>query len=448
LGTREKKIGWICWSLLISACAQTSHPSARQHSPDELPERLDAYFARYAAAADFAGVALVARGNSTIFEKPYGKADMSTGAENTPNTWFRVASVSKTFTGAAVAMLASRGKISLEDPLAKYLPDFPRADAITLHHLLLHRSGVGQVAGTDIATKCLSTVEMLERIARAPRQFEPGVDSSYSNEGFFLLAVVVEKVSGQLFDTFLQENVFRPLQMASSGTLCSSTRPSGLSRGHVPSSRGLTPLATGEVAMMGAGSVYSTAQDLLTWMRSLRRGDLLAISSLEYPYGWGKRNYGGHRLIEQTGILAGFTAHIALYGDDETYAIVLSNVQSGMVQRLAADLHSLLFGDRAVSTPPELLLIQLPPDKVASFEGDYSSKDLKVTLRIGVQNGLLTSRWGDYPFGMVWLPVGENEFFTRQEYARAHFEHDLSGAVTGATIAWPQGTLSFVRQKR
>ncbi len=200
--------------------------------------------------------------------------------------------------------------------------------------------------------------------------------------------------------------------------------------------------------MTGAGSVYSTARDLLTWMQSLRRGDLLTLSSLEYPYGWGKRNYDGHPLIEQTGTLSGFTAHIALYGDDETYAIVLSNVQSGMVQRLATDLHSLLFGDGVVSTPPDPRSIDISATKLASFEGDYSSEHIPVPLRVRVESGQLTSRWGDNPFRMIWLPVGEDEFFTRQEYARAHLERDSSGVVTGATVAWPQGApLSFLRHK-
>jgi CubicO group peptidase (beta-lactamase class C family) len=158
-----------------------------------LPERLDGYFARYAEVGDFAGVAIVAQGSSTLFEKAYGKVAVTSGADNTPNTRFRVASVSKAFTGAAVAMLASSGKLSLDDRLAKYLPTFPRADAITLRHLLLHRSGVGQAAGADVVTRCLGTDEILQHIARAPRLFEPGTSSSYSNEGVFILAVVVEK---------------------------------------------------------------------------------------------------------------------------------------------------------------------------------------------------------------------------------------------------------------
>ncbi len=455
-GQRQTHIAWVGWIVVVGGCAQTSHPPARQPSPAEsapdagsgLPERVDGYFARYAKVGDFAGVALMARGDRTLFEKAYGKADVSSGADNTPNTRFRVASVSKTFTGAAVAMLASAGKLSLDDRVAKYLPTFPRADVITLRHLLLHRSGVGQVTDADVATTCLGTDEILQRIARAPRLFEPGTSSSYSNEGFFILAVVVEKAVGEPFGAFLEKNVFRPLHMASSGTLCSSERPPGLSRGHIPSIRGVSRIAIEEAAMIGAGSVYSTARDLLAWMQSLRRGDLLTLSSLEYPYGWGKRNYGGHPLIEQTGTLSGFAAHIALYGDDETYAIVLSNVQSGMVQRLATDLHSLLFGDGVVSTPPDPRSIDISATKLASFEGDYSSEHIPVPLRVRVESGQLTSRWGDNPFRMIWLPVGEDEFFTRQEYARAHLERDSSGVVTGATVAWPQGApLSFLRHK-
>src|SRR6266852_8841649 len=138
-------------------------------------------------------------------------------------------------------------------------------------------------------------------------------------------------------------------------------------------------------------------------------------------------------------------AHIALYGDEATYAIVLSNVQSGMVQRLATDLHSLLLGDGVVSTPPDVQPVDMSAAQLASFEGDYSSEHIPVPLRVRVENGQLTSRWGDNPFRMIWLPVGEDEFFTRQEYARAHLERDSSGVGTGATIAWPQGTPPLVR---
>jgi CubicO group peptidase (beta-lactamase class C family) len=408
-----------------------------------LAVRLDAYFSAYAAASDFAGVALVARGDSTLFEKAYGAADLSSGTPNTTGTRFRVASISKTFTGAAIALLAERGKLQLDDALSKYLPRFPRGGEITLRQLLLHKSGVGAVTDADVVTSCLPEDALVQRIARAKRQFEPGKGSSYSNEGFFLLSLVVEKVSGVPFAAFLEDNFFRPLGMSDSGTGCFP--PPASAHGHVPDPNGtpaLRELTQEEAGMMGAGAVYSTARDLLAWMRALRAGKPLAFGALAYPYGWGKRHYGAHDLVEQTGILAGFTGHIALYATDDTYAIVLSNVQSGITNRLAHDLHGILFGDepdRHVSAPPESRAIGVAPETLASIQGDYSAKSIPVALRFRVQDGRLASHWGDDPFRMTWTPVGEDEFFARQEYVKAHFHRDEGGSVSGATLTWPEG---------
>ncbi len=399
---------------------------------------IDAYLASYAAAGDFAGVALVAHGDDVVFEGAYGKADASSGAPNAASTRFRVASVSKTFTAAAIAMLIERGKMRLDDPLAKYLPDFPRGADITIRHLLNHQSGVGALYDADILTTCFDEDTLVARIAKTPRMFEPGKTSSYSNEGFFLLAVVVEKVSRQPFATFLDDNVFRPLKMSATLTACMPPSDATMARGHMTGVAGPLPLAREEAAMMGAGAVVSSARDLLAWSRALRAGTLFAFRSLDYPYGWGKRRYEGHDLVEQDGILPGFYAHIAVYADNDTTAIVLSNVRSGASQRLARDLHSLLFGDGHVSAPPDSRVIDAKASTLASLAGDYVSKVIPVPLRFGVEGDHVVSHWGDDPFGAVWLTVGADALFSRSEYVGVRFTRDAAGSVTGASVAWPE----------
>jgi CubicO group peptidase (beta-lactamase class C family) len=188
--------------------------------PSALTVKLDSYLQPYVSANDFSGVVLVASGHQILSVREYGMADRARGLRVQRSTAFRLASLSKTFTAAAIVMLIERGSMHVDDPLALFFPAFPNGDHITVQHLLLHRSGVGELDSPDLMRQCVSLDEMVRRIAKVPPFFAPGTDNRYSNEGYVVLAAIVEHVSGMSFESFLRKKIFRPLNMKHTGVMC------------------------------------------------------------------------------------------------------------------------------------------------------------------------------------------------------------------------------------
>lgn len=333
--------------IACSSAAQTTFDVATVEA------RVDQWIKPYVAAEDFSGVLLIAQGDRVLVEKAYGKADFQHEAANRIETRFRIASLSKTFTAAAIELLIAQGKLSLKDPLSKYVTGIANGDRITVEQLLKHKSGVGELDAPEVIRDCLSDEELVKRLRDVAPLFPPGTDSHYSNEGYFLLAVILQKVSGIPYSQFLWKNIFDPLRMTNSGSTCKDLPPGPNATGQVPGAKpgSVVPLPFEEATMIGPGSLYSNAHDLYTWLRAVGADPRFQVDRLEYPYGWGKRNYSGRDLIEQSGINEGFNAHMALYPKEHLYVVVLSNIQSGLFNRLPKDLEAILFGGET-SRPP------------------------------------------------------------------------------------------------
>ncbi len=148
-----------------------------------LPSKLGAYLQPYVKANDFSGVVLLAQGDRVLSVREYGMADRAHALRNRRSTAFRLASLSKTFTAAAIVMLMERGTVHLHDPLSHFFPEFPNGDHITVEQLLSHESGVGELDSPDLMRGCVGSDEMVRRIAKVPPFFAPGTSDRYSNEG-------------------------------------------------------------------------------------------------------------------------------------------------------------------------------------------------------------------------------------------------------------------------
>jgi CubicO group peptidase (beta-lactamase class C family) len=401
---------------------------------------VDAWIGPYVAAGDFSGVVLLAQGETILAQKAWGSADIRTGTPNGLDTRFRVASLSKTFTAGLVERLAGDGRLSLKDPLERYVKGIPNGGAITLRDLLLHESGVADLDAPDMYRLCLPNAELLRRVRASSPLSPPGKTSHYSNTGYFLLAMAVEAASDRTYSDALGEAVLAPLKLANTGSACTSPPPGPNAQGHVPGAeRGsLLPLPFEEAAMPGPGSLYSTAADLWTWMRAVDGDPRFSVGGLEYPFGWGKRNYSGRDLIEQTGIHEGFFAHIALYPREHLYGIVLSNVQSGLSSRVPQDLEAIFFGGK-VSAPPAPAPHTVDLQALKAYTGVYATTAVSVPQTLEVVDGHLAMRWGEYPFWRALVPTGPDRFWCRHEYADVRFVRGPTGLVTRMTWQWPTG---------
>jgi CubicO group peptidase (beta-lactamase class C family) len=183
----------------------------------ELEARVDAYLAPHLANRDFSGTVLIARGDTIRLGKGYGMSNYELNVANTLDTKFRIASVTKTFTAAAVVMLMERNVLGLDDPLRKFIPDYPKGEKITVEYLLRHRAGIPVPADLEMRREHLSIEEVTKRIEHEPLDFEPGTADQYSGSGYKLLAYIVQRASGRSYEEFLRDGLFRPLRMADTG---------------------------------------------------------------------------------------------------------------------------------------------------------------------------------------------------------------------------------------
>src|SRR5215472_17898437 len=184
--------------------------------------RMDQVVQSYVSNKQFMGSVLVARGDQILLSKGYGSANLEWNIPNTASTKFRIGSITKQFTAASILLLEERGKLKVEDPVKKYLPDAPAAwDKITIFHLLTHTSGIPSFTSfpdyRDTEAMATTPEKLVARFRDKPLDFEPGTKWSYSNSGYVLLGYLLEKISGQTYSDFVQQNIFTPLGMKDSG---------------------------------------------------------------------------------------------------------------------------------------------------------------------------------------------------------------------------------------
>ena len=234
----------------------------------------------------FMGTVLVARGNDVILSKGYGAANLEWNIANAPSTKFRIGSITKQFTAAAILLLAERGKLALEDPVKKHYPNAPAAwDAITIRHVLTHTSGIPnhtsfpefQQTGHLLPATPEQTIASFRD---KPLDFAPGERMSYSNSGYVLLGHLVERLSGQSYAEYLRANIFEPLGMHDSGYDFSAVIIPNRASGYTRAADGIRNAPYVDMTVPhGAGGLYSTTEDLLRWTQGLFGGRLLAAHS-------------------------------------------------------------------------------------------------------------------------------------------------------------------------
>src|ERR1700731_2607144 len=211
----------IAIAILLSAVslAQNNVPNTTA-AKDDVP-RME-QIVQFYVPQRFMGTVLVARDGNVILSKGYGSANLEWDIPNAPNTKFRLGSVTKQFTAASILLLEERGKLAVTDPVKKYLPDAPAAwDKITIFNLLTHTSGIPNFTGFPDYAKlepfATTAEKVVARFRDKPLDFEPGEKWNYSNSGYVLLGYLLEKASGEIYEKFVQENIFGPLLMKDSG---------------------------------------------------------------------------------------------------------------------------------------------------------------------------------------------------------------------------------------
>jgi CubicO group peptidase (beta-lactamase class C family) len=431
---------------------------ADTHLPIPAPDKLvDALFT-YVITNNGPGAAvLVAQDGKVRFQGGYGLADVAHGVAFSPETKSRIGSITKQFTAAAILKLQEEGKLSVNDKLSKYFPDFPRGDEVTLRHLLTHTSGIRSY--TDKAgfvakvTKPIKADDLLNSFKNEPFDFDPGKKWHYDNSGYFLLGQIIEKVSGQSYGDFLQKNFFDPLGMKSTGVHHSGISLEHEALGYEFGDGKFTNALNWDMSWAGgAGSLYSTVEDLFRWNEGIFGGKLLSEASLKpawtpvkteenpednpdngYGYGWQLSQLRGAREISHGGGLNGFSSYILRLPRENFTVVVLANAQPGSPgadpQHLAQMVAQLYLGEKLAPRGSREVNANVSPAAFDALAGryDYGGPVMTVTK----EGNHLYAQLGGQPRFEIF-PKSETEFFWKVVEAQVTFVKDKSGKVIKA----------------
>lgn len=320
---------------------------ASQPSPsptrEDLTAQIDRILIFLTERESFTGSVLVAREGEILLSWGYGLANRDSQIPNTPQTKYRLASVTKQFTAMAILILQANGQLNVQHQICDYVPDCPSAwQALTIHHLLIHTSGIPNVTEFDDFQARKATPSAPEQTVAwfkdSPLEFSPGSQWRYSNSGYVLLGYIIEQVSGRSYEAFVQQNIFEPLQMRDSGY---DHNDGSLATGYTGLySQWEEPDYIDMSIPHAAGALYSTVEDLYRWDQALYTEQLVPQELLElmftphakitgtdlsYGYGWLVGELTGHPTVSHSGGIEGFATEIRRYPEAKVTIIVLSN---------------------------------------------------------------------------------------------------------------------------
>ena len=427
-------------SLCLTSFAQTS-------SNPDVTRKIDDYMDALVKAGWFNGSILVARNGNVVVSKGYGMANFELDVPNTPHTKFRLGSITKPFTAMAIMLLQERGKLSDQDSVCKYLPECPPAwQSITLRHLLSHTSGIAKhdTAGIYLKTAMMPMTlpQLIDSFKNKPPDFKPGEKMDYNNNGYILLGYVIEKVSGQSYETFVSENIFKPLKMLDSGydnhDPIIKNRAAGYRR------EGATLLNATYIDQsqpFSAGALYSTTEDLLRLDQALYDNKFLSQKSLDtmftpvtgnYGYGWFVNKQFNRLAISHPGGVPGSAAMITRYPEEKLLIVMLSNLQDSRIIRASNDLGAIVLGEK-YELPKVRTTVNVSATVLEAYAGDYEDRPGRVT-RILVTNGTLKLQLAANAIGQFDpIPMSaesETEFFDPLNDTQVVFVKDAAGQVT------------------
>ena len=306
---------------------------------------LSARAGELARADEFSGAVLVARHGKVLLQDAWGRADRESGTSNTPGTRFRIGSMNKMFTAVATLQLVEAGKLALDDPIGKHLPDYPNKDVaskVTVRHLLTHTGGTGDIFGPEFERNRLRLREhgdYVKLYGSRGLMDEPGARFEYSNYGFVLLGALIERVSGVSYHDYVHDHVFRRAGMTSTGSLPESVDVPDRAVGYMrssPAGGAWTP-NTDTLPWRGtaAGGGYSTVGDLLRFAQALRAGRLISKATLaeatrphqqQYGYGFGVQGEGRLRSYGHGGGAPGMNGELWVFPRLGYVVVSLSNL--------------------------------------------------------------------------------------------------------------------------
>ncbi len=286
---------------------------------------------------------LVSQNGDIVYQKGFGYADIEKKIPVTPDTKFKIGSISKQFTAAAILKLQEEGKIKIEDKLSKYIPDFPRGNEVTIYQLLTHTSGIHsfEYKQNFEMTKPITPKALLDSIEKLPYDFIPGERYQYNNSGYFILGYIVAQLSGKTLSEYLNETFFKPLGMNNTGIYQTNIVLNNEAQGYSMNGEAVKKADFQEMSWtLGVGSIYSTTKDLYKWNEAVFNGKVLSDATLkvafkqavinsggmvDYGFGWFLSTNRGLKFIQHSGVSSGFYSYLERQPENKLTICVLCN---------------------------------------------------------------------------------------------------------------------------
>jgi CubicO group peptidase (beta-lactamase class C family) len=420
-------------ALLVGALTA---PAARAQDTRSLIRYVDSVANAAVAEHRTAGVSVaVVKNGRTILAKGYGFADLENDVPATAETVYRIGSITKQFTSAAIMRLVEQGKLSLDDTLQKFLPNFPtQGNRVTVRHLLNHTSGIKSYTSLGprwarVIRLDLAPDSVVALFANEPFDFKPGDAWAYDNSGYFLLGMIIEKVSGKPYGQYVKDELFTPLGLESTIYCDQAPLIKHRAQGYAPQPGGgfinAEPLSMTQP--YAAGSLCSTVTDLAAWTLALSSGKVVSPASykamatpgtlndgkpLTYGFGLGIGTLGGHRQVSHNGGINGFISELHHYPDDSLVTVVLTNTGA-----LAAVQLERLIARRALGIK-DLPAVAIDAPALERFVGEYAIGTTR--LKVFVEGGRLRAQPPGAPaFGLKHVGGGR---FVRDDNDDVQFE--------------------------
>lgn len=416
---------------------------------DNFLSRMDQVIQYYMRENHFMGSILVSLEGNALLDTGYGFANLEWQIPNSPTTKFRLGSITKQFTAAAILLLEEQGKLKISDLLNKYIHDIPDAwNKITIFHLLTHTSGIPNCTAVAefntfvSSTKAKKPLEQIALIINKPLQFETGSQFDYCNSGYVLLGYLIEMITGQSYKDFIVNNIFKPLGMNDSGYDTNSEIILHRASGYEMTPSGIINAEyLNSSVPYAAGSLYSTTRDLLQWTQALFAGKILSHESFkkmttpfksDHGFGLFFQTVDDHQLIFHGGGINGFKTMLMYSPDEKLTVIVLSNIiTEGFPPHEIALKLVKLAQRKTVTLPSEKKAIIVSENILASYVGTYNLKEMNIVITL--EKDHLIAEFPDQP-KIELYPESEIAFFTKTPDIQIVFLKDEQNKVGKLTL--------------
>ena len=402
-------------------------------------------------------VVLVAKNGEILCKKGYGLADIGYNIPAGTTTKFRIGSITKQFIASAILKLQEEGKISTTDTLSKFIPDFPRGNEVTIHHLLTHTSGIHSFTNRpdflETATAGITSQKMIDLIKTDTFDFNPGENYEYNNSGFFILGYIIEKITGKPYGEYLKDTFFEPLGMKNTGVHAATLILENEATGYAQNNGRFEKALDWDMSRAGgAGSLYSTVEDLYLWNEAVFNGKVLKEESLkaaftpvtlnngkkpvdmDYGYGWAFWTIRNLKFIGHGGGLHGFLSDLLRQPEEKLTVVVLTNctpAQEGKnPNNISNAVAEYILWQKMSNQISYITDTTFSKADLKNYEGRYDYGSGMVLTVTAETDKLYAQMTGQTRFEI--FPMGNDEFFWKVVEARIKFLKNEAGKIDSA----------------